>query len=280
MKHLHDKVAVITGAGSGIGRAIALALADAGTHVVAADIQPDKAQAVAAEVASRGVRSLAVACDVSRPDALAALADQSFGCFGRVDILCNNAGTSIRPYRGIAETTLKDWQFLYGINFWGVVHGLHAFLPRMRQQDGDKHIVNTASLAGMLPMEAHAIYSSSKAAVVNLSEALSRELSAQEFGVTILCPGPVKTDLQKNIAAVHKGIDTTQSGRSFEQLPMPTLDFMGRLHMPSAQEVGTMVRNAILDGTLYLHTAPLPDDLVSERQRTLYGEATLGRLQP
>ncbi|HSV79062.1 MAG TPA: SDR family oxidoreductase [Ramlibacter sp.] len=276
MKSLVEKVAVVTGGGSGIGRSIALALADAGAHVAVADIQADKADAVATEVRARGVRALALACDVAKPDQVMQLADRAYEVFGRVEILCNNAGVSMRPYRGIAETTMEDWHVLYGVNLWGVVHGLQAFLPRMKRQPGEKHVVNTASLAGLVPMESHAIYSSSKAAVVNLSEALAREVAPHGIGVTIFCPGPVPTNLKDNLDAI-RGANREEQRRTYESIPMPTFDRMAKLALASSGPVGTMVCNAILDNTLYLHTAPLPGDWVAERTWLQYGPQTLGR---
>lgn len=276
MNNLHDKVAVVTGGGSGIGRAIAMALARAGSHVVVADIQAEKAESVAAEVRAHGVRALAARCDVSDAHAVNELANRAYAEFDRVDILCNNAGITMRPYRGIADTTMEDWHGLYGINLWGVIHGLQAFLPRMKRQPGDKHVVNTASLAGLVPMEAHAIYSSSKAAVVNLSEALAREVAPHDIGVTILCPGPVPTSLKDNLDAI-RGAQRAEHQRSYEAIPMPTFERMARFGLDSAEPVGTMVCNAILHNTLYLHTAPLPGDLVAERTWLQYGPQTLGR---
>ena len=147
MKTVKDKISVITGAGMGIGRAIALALAEGGCHVVVSDIQEAAAQDVAKEVRAHGVRAIAVACDVSDGAAVGVLAETAYGEFGVVDILCNNAGVSWRPWRSALETTLEDWRFMLGVNLWGVLNGLDAFLPRMRRQAGEKHIVNTASLA-------------------------------------------------------------------------------------------------------------------------------------
>ncbi|HSV84420.1 MAG TPA: SDR family NAD(P)-dependent oxidoreductase [Ramlibacter sp.] len=276
MKSLDGKIVVITGAGSGIGRAIALALAGAGSHVVVADIQAEKAEAVADEVRGRGVRTLAVSCDVSDAQSVMALADRAYAEFGRVDILCNNAGISMRPYRGIAETTMQDWHVLYGVNLWGVVHGLQAFLPRMKRQPGEKHVVNTASLAGLVPMESHAIYSSSKAAVVNLSEALAREVAPHGIGVTILCPGPVPTNLKENLDAI-RGADRPEQQRTYETILMPTFDRMASLALTCIEPVGAMVCNAILDNAMYLHTAAMPGDWVAERTWLQYGPHALGR---
>ncbi|WP_175817247.1 SDR family NAD(P)-dependent oxidoreductase [Burkholderia diffusa] len=276
MKTLKDKTAVITGAGSGIGRAIALALADAGTHIVVADIHADTAQAVADEVRSRGVRSLAVTCDVSDHASVVNLAEQAYAEFGTVDILCNNAGISWRPYRSIVDATLDDWRFILGINLWGVLNGLDAFLPRMRQQAGEKHIVNTASLASLFPHEGHAPYSASKAAVASLSEVIARELKPYGFGVTIVCPGAVTTNLGENTTRI-RGDAAPQEPRVFEPVDTPTIRRMHEFALPSAEPLGVMVRNAILDDTMYLHTNALPFDLVAERVNTWFGPQTVGK---
>jgi NAD(P)-dependent dehydrogenase (short-subunit alcohol dehydrogenase family) len=276
MKSLAGKVAVITGGGAGIGRAIAHALADSGVHVVVADIHAEAAGAVAVELAGLGKRAIAVACDVASPQSMEALAAAAYAEFGAVDILCNNAGVTWRPLRSILDTTLDEMKFIFGINYWGVVHGLMAFLPRMKQQQGEKHLVNTASIGGLLPMTGHVPYGSSKAAVAYLSETVAQELAPHGFGMTILCPGIVATDLAANTASVRGGTDTNGS-RVFAPVPTPMVDRLGELGVLQPGEVGVMVRNAILDGTLYLHTAALPRDLVRERAETLFGPATTGR---
>ncbi|KVQ63002.1 SDR family NAD(P)-dependent oxidoreductase [Burkholderia territorii] len=275
MKTLKDKTAVITGAGSGIGRAIALALADAGTHVVVADIQPETAQAVADEARSRGVRSIAVTCDVADRASVVDLADRAYAEFGTVDILCNNAGISWRPYRSVIDATLDDWRFILGINLWGVLHGFDAFLPRMRQQSGEKHIVNTASLASLFPHEGHAPYSASKAAIASLSEVAARELKPYGFGVTIVCPGAVTTNLGANTMRIRG--NAPENERAFEPVDTPTMRRMHEFALPSAEPLGVMVRNAILDNTMYLHTNALPFDLVAERVNTWFGPQTVGK---
>jgi NAD(P)-dependent dehydrogenase (short-subunit alcohol dehydrogenase family) len=276
MQTLKDKVAVITGAGSGIGRSMALALAEVGTHIVVADIQEASAASVAEEVKSRDVRSIAVACDVSDVGSVTQLADRAYGEFRSVDILCNNAGVSMRPYRNIMDTTVEDWRFLLGINLWGVLYGLIAFLPRMRQQLGEKHIVNTASLAGMLPMEGHSVYSASKGAVMNLTEAIAGELTAHGFGVTNFCPGPVPTNLGENVRKIW-GDAAGASTRPLDLVETPTMTRVNAAPMPTLESVGVMVRNAILDNSLYLHTAAIASDLVADQVHKMYGGQTIGR---
>jgi NAD(P)-dependent dehydrogenase (short-subunit alcohol dehydrogenase family) len=276
MKTLQGKTAVVTGAGSGIGRSIAVALADGGANVVVADIQEATAQEVAEEVRGRGVRALAVTCDVSRHASVVRLADLAYAEFGAVDVLCNNAGVSWRPYRNVMDATLDDWQFILGINLWGVLHGMDVFLPRMRRQEGEKHVVNTGSLAGLFPHEGHAPYSASKAAVVSLSEVMARELAPHGFGVTILCPGGVRTNLGDNAVRIRGEVSDEERSR-FEPVETPTIARMATFALPSAEPVGVMVRNAILNNTMYLHTAPVPSDLVAERIYTTFGPATLGQ---
>lgn len=279
MRTLKDKHAVVTGGGSGIGRSIALALAEAGTHVFVADIHGDAARTVAAEVEARGVRGAAFACDVSDEAQVAALCNSAYETFGRVDILCNNAGISMRPYRGIVDTTLDDWRFLFGINFWGVMHGLHIFLPRMRAQDGEKHIVNTASLAGMFPMAGHAAYSASKAAVMALTEAIASELAPLGFGVTNLCPGPVDTGLGENVAKIWSGSGLAPPAE-FAPVDMVVMDRVATLPRPPVEAVGRMVCEAILENRLYLHTMPLESDMLADRIQLMYGRQTIGRGGP
>jgi NAD(P)-dependent dehydrogenase (short-subunit alcohol dehydrogenase family) len=274
VKTLKDKTAVITGAGSGIGRGIALALAGAGANVVVADISSERALDVADEVRARGVRGLAETCDVAKPDSVAKLAERAYAEFGAVDILCNNAGVTGRPHRNISEVSLEDWQFILGINLWGVLHGLTVFLPRMRRQSGEKHIVNTASFASLFPLEGIAPYCAGKAAVASLSETMARELAPHGFGVTILCPGPVRTNIAANSTQIRG--EAPGSQRQFEPVDSPLIDRMMRAEALAPEAVGIMVRNAILANRLYVHTHVLPMDLVADRVYTLFGPGTLG----
>jgi NAD(P)-dependent dehydrogenase (short-subunit alcohol dehydrogenase family) len=191
MRDIAGKVAVVTGGGSGIGRGMALAFAEAGVHVVLADVDLSAANSVRAEVEARGSRALVVETDVRRRDALALLADRTYAEFGEVHLLCNNAGVvTFGPMHGLADA---DWQWVLGVNLLGVIHGLQAFLPRMKAQPGWKHVVNTASIAGVIPYEDIGPYVASKYAVVGLSESLRLEGAASALGCTVVCPGNVRT---------------------------------------------------------------------------------------
>jgi NAD(P)-dependent dehydrogenase (short-subunit alcohol dehydrogenase family) len=188
--HLAGKTAVVTGAGSGIGRSLAILLAQRGALVHAADLNAESAGAVAREIRDAGGRAVAHAVDVGDADAVARLADGVFAG-GPVDLLFNNAGIGLAG--AVTDTTLSYWRRLIDVNLMGVVHGLHAFLPRLLAQDRPAHIVNTASMAGLVPAAGLAAYSATKAAVVGLSDALDVEVIGTPVRVSVLCPGVIST---------------------------------------------------------------------------------------
>lgn len=196
MEQLAGRVAAITGAGGGIGAALALACADAGMDVALADVEEAKLEAVAAEVRRRGRRTLAAGVDVRRQEPLEAFAQRCFDELGGCHLLCNNAGVLVL---GIThQRTLEDWQWVLSVNLWGAIHGVRAFVPRMIEQGQGGHVVNTASIAGLVPAEANGTYTASKYAVVGLSECLRLDLAPHGIGVSVLCPGPVKTGILKS----------------------------------------------------------------------------------
>lgn len=270
MGGLKGGVAVITGGGSGIGRSIALAFARHGGNCVIADIDEAAAAVVAGEIEALGTTARAVGVDVADPGQTEELAERAFADFGRVDVLCNNAGISWRPYRSILETSAEDWRRVMGVNFQGVVNGLDAFLPRMRAQSGRKHIVNTASLGGFFPMEGHCVYSASKAAVIGLSEAIAGELAPFGFGVTILCPGLIPTNLRANTERLAGA-----EPRTFAPVATPMIDRLATFPLASVEPVGEMVCRAVLANQLYLHTAPVPGDMVADRMARWFGSGTI-----
>ena len=190
---LHGKVAVVTGGGSGIGRATALLLARHGARVHVADLNDDAAEDVARTIEAAGGSAVAHALDVSDPDAVEAFAETVFAAEGHVDILHNNAG--IGHAGNIEAITVEDWQRVIGVNLLGVAYGIQAFVPRMLQQGRPASVVNTASQAGLLPAAKLAPYCASKYGVVGLSEALNAELAKRGIHVSAICPGIIDTPI-------------------------------------------------------------------------------------
>lgn len=185
------KVAVVTGGASGIGRAIGLALAEKGADVVVADVEEARAQAVADELGTLGVRSLAVACDVSNEIEIEQLAERSWREFGQVDLVFNNAGVSGGTW--LLESSSADLAWLFGVNVFGVWYGCKVFGRRFREQGTPAWIVNTGSEHSLgLPHIQAGFYTATKHAVLGLSDVLRAELPSH-IGISILCPGVVKT---------------------------------------------------------------------------------------
>jgi len=193
VKDLHEKVAVVTGAASGIGRAMAGALATEGMKIVLADVEAGALSRAESEMKAGGATVLAVVTDVSRAADVEALAQRALDAYGAVHLVCNNAGVAVA--KDIWEYTLADWQWVLGVNLWGVIHGIRSFVPRMLAQGGEGHIVNTASVAGLTSTPRMGPYNVSKHAVVTLSETLQRDLllRGSALKVSVLCPGFVAT---------------------------------------------------------------------------------------
>jgi len=190
MEHLSGKVAVITGAGSGIGLALARRFVGEGMHIVLADVEEPALAAAAAQVGALGAETLAVPTDVSALADVEALAAAALDRFGAVHLVCNNAGVG-----GAGPAwDLALWRWVIDVNLWGVVHGVHTFLPILREQ-GEGHIVNTASWAGIVPGVVGPAYIASKHAVVGLTERLFHELAGSGIGVSVVCPSVVTTQI-------------------------------------------------------------------------------------
>src|SRR5262249_35334291 len=193
MRELKDTVVVIPAGASGIGRALADRFAAEGSKIVLADIEPKPLEEAAAALRAGGATVLAVPTDVSKPEQVQALCNRTVAEFGRVDVVCNNAGVAVS---GPAwEHTLADWEWVLGVNLWGVIHGGRTFVPVMLRQGGEGHIVNTASVAGLASSPAMSIYNVTKHAVVTLSETLHKDLGllGVPIKVSVLCPGFVRT---------------------------------------------------------------------------------------
>jgi len=189
------KAVVVTGAASGIGREIALAFARRGARLAVADIDAVRLQGVGEELEGMGAEVHVHVVDVSVAEQVRNLCDEVYREMGRVDVLCNNAGIGIGGR--FEDVTLEDWEWIVGVNLWGVIHGCHYFYPRMIAQGGGGHIVNTASGAGLAPLPLMTAYCCTKYAVVGLSETLRAEAALHGIGVSAICPGIVDTPITR-----------------------------------------------------------------------------------
>ena len=191
MEELQGRVAVVTGAANGIGLALSRRFAAEGMRVVLADIETDSLESARRELTDSGAEAIAVRTDVTQPDQLSALAHATVDAFGKAHVLCNNAGV----FAGGAswQVPLSDYEWVFNVNIWGVIHGIQAFVPIMLEQDEPAHIVNTASMAGVTRGPMVSAYFMSKHAVLSLSESLYLELQSGPVGVSVLCPEVINT---------------------------------------------------------------------------------------
>ena len=251
------KVAVITGAGSGIGRAIAEAFAAEGSSVVVADLDDGAADVVTQGIQSAGGVALTVKVDVSDAAEVDRLAATTLERFGRVDVLCNNAGVS--TFNLISDQTLDDWRWVVGVNFWGVVHGVHTFVPIMRDQGTPAHIVNTASIAGLLSGVAFiGPYCATKVAVVSISETLAQELAIDQtpIGVSVLCPSSVDTKVMESERGRPAALGFEHRTEMAESVRLMIRDgFTGPTGLTPAQ-VAVRVLDAVRNGDFWIITHP------------------------
>jgi NAD(P)-dependent dehydrogenase (short-subunit alcohol dehydrogenase family) len=239
-----DKVAVVTGGGSGIGRALSLALAREGARVVVADLDEAAMDGVTRQARAHGVDALAVRTDVTELAQVQALAERAWQAFGAVHVLCNNAG--VAAWGSLDKATHRDWQWVLGVNLWGVIHGIEAFVPRMIAGGQRGHIVNTASMAGLIASQGLGVYNTSKYAVVGLSETLAKDLRAHGIGVSVLCPMGVETRIRESERNRPAAL------RNAPGVPVPAVELIGRSLAP--ESVADMVLHAIRRGELYVIT--------------------------
>jgi NAD(P)-dependent dehydrogenase (short-subunit alcohol dehydrogenase family) len=234
----------VTGGASGIGRAMAELFVREQAKVVLADIDQRALDAVVQSIKARGGETLGVPTDVTDLTSVQALAESAFKTFGKVNVLCNNAGVAL--WGGLETATHRDWQWVLGVNLWGVIHGVEAFVPRMIASKEPGHIVNTASMAGLIASRGLGVYNTSKYAVVGLSETLAKDLRPYHIGVSVLCPMGVATQIRES--ARNRPADLVNERPSASE----PVELIGRTLAPAA--VAEMVLAAIRTNRLYVIT--------------------------
>ena len=266
-----QNVAVITGAASGIGKGLAERFAAEGMKVVIADVEEESLAELEENLGAKGAIVLAVKTDVSNAEEVEDLAVQTLDAFGAVHILCNNAGVVCS--RPVWEHTLADWEWVLGVNLWGVIHGIRTFVPRMLAQGTPCHIVNTASILGLVGGSGEGIYKVSKHGVAVLSETLADELAQKgaNIQVHVLCPGWVRTGI---LDSDRNRPDTLQNPRTKTPPRQQTIGGSqnARAEMEaglSPAEVADHVYKAIQNGTFYIHTHPEHKAWIRERMERI-----------
>lgn len=251
MDPLHGRVAVITGGGAGIGAAMATAFAARGAKLVLADLDESAMAETAERLRVGGATVRTVKTDVGDREQVEALAERAFAELGGVHVVCNNAGIAL--FGEIANASHKDWEYTMRVNFWGVVHGVEAFVPRLIAQGQGGHIVNTASMAGLVGMQWLGVYCASKFAVVGLTEALERELRPHGIGVSVLCPMIVQTNINAN-SVRNRPNDLRNPGEDVVPSAEDTAGMVGGV-IP-VEEVARRVVRALDRNDFYILTHP------------------------
>jgi len=247
MKDFKGKVAVVTGGGAGLGRAMAHSFAGEGMNIAIAEVDDKAAASTAEELQAKGVKVITANVDVMDRAAVGAFADRVYAELGRCDILCNNAGVS--TFRTAQEMTDADWDWVVGVDLIGVIYGIQAFLPRMLSAKQGGHIVNTSSIAGMVGLGTICNYNAAKFAVVGLTESLQIDLEPENIRCSVLCPGLVKTGIANSgrlrpdrFGGKEEVTDRVQAGISATG------------YEPS--DIGEIVLRAVKEEQLYILTHP------------------------
>jgi NAD(P)-dependent dehydrogenase (short-subunit alcohol dehydrogenase family) len=255
---LANKVAVVTGAASGIGLGLVERLLDEGMSVAMADVELGALEAAAEPLLAQGLPVLPVQTDVSDADAVDRLAERTVDAFGAVHVVCNNAGVTTNGRAW--ELGLEDWRWVIDVNLWGVIHGIRTFVPLLVEQ-GEGHVVNTSSMAGVGILNNLAPYLASKHAVTAMSEGLAAELAeaGSSVGVSVLCPGAVRTKILSSARNREPGVGPGQ------QVPAEVVELIDQGLEPSA--VAGMVVDAVQHQRFWIFTHPGMLGLVERRMR-------------
>ncbi len=266
MQDISGKTAIVTGAASGIGLGIATALAEAGANVVMADIQKDVVEQAAHGLSGTNKRVMPVRIDVTQEHSVLDALEEAERNFGKLHIACNNAGV---PMHGVSmsEVPPDDWEFVLGVNVWGIIHGIRHYVPAILKHGEEGHIVNTASVAGFQNRRGtnQGPYSMTKYAALSLSEALEHELEGTPIGVSVLCPGPINTNIARGARnrPEHMGGPTARA--SDEAVLAERLATIGL----DPKRVGERVVDAIRTRTFYAFVGAVPADVIRSRHRRI-----------
>jgi NAD(P)-dependent dehydrogenase (short-subunit alcohol dehydrogenase family) len=273
---VRDKVAVITGAASGIGLGMARAFAGAGARLVLADIESGPLDATVAELTAAGAEAVGVRTDVSQLADIEALAEATMDTYGAVHVLCNNAGVGVSA--PVGKTSLADWEWTLGIDLWGPIYGVKTFLPLIEAQ-GEGHINSTASMAGLLATASLGAYNVAKHGVVALMASLERDLRVAKSPVraSVLCPGPINTNIVRSernrpAESAVEHIATEQGDRFWAMLTETLAQGM------DPGEVGGLVLDAVRTGRFWVLTHPSMGELVRHQVDAMLGDGSLVRV--
>ena len=278
MERLRDRVAVVTGGASGIGRGIAEAFASEGMKLVIADIESAALDAAVSELRAEGATVIGIECDVSQADSVAQLAERTLEEYGAAHIVCNNAGVVDGMATGIWETPLDEWDWVMGVNLMGVIHGIHSFVPILLEQE-EGHVINTASIAGLIP--GRGIYGVTKHACVALSECLWNDLQTRgaNVGVSVLCPGWVATRIAESdrnrAEAPRDPAEVTPEAEAMRKL----LEGVIASGMDPA-EVARIVVTAVKEQRFYILPHPWQSMIEARTQNILEGNDPTGTALP
>jgi NAD(P)-dependent dehydrogenase (short-subunit alcohol dehydrogenase family) len=266
MQDISGKTAIVTGAASGIGRGIATALAEAGANVVMADIQKEAVEQAAHGLSGTNKRIMPVRIDVTLETSVIDALAEAERAFGKLHIACNNAGVPMHG-TGLVDVLPADWQFVMAVNICGIIHGIRHFVPAILQHGEEGHVVNTASVAGFQNRRGtgQAPYSMSKYAAVSLSEALEHELEGTNVGVSVLCPGPINTNIARGARNRPDHMGGPQIRRGDEATLAERLATTGL----DPKRVGERVVDAIRNQTFYAFVGAVPAEVIRARHRRI-----------
>jgi NAD(P)-dependent dehydrogenase (short-subunit alcohol dehydrogenase family) len=276
MKDFQGKVAVITGGASGLGRAMAERFAREGMSIVLADVEPNALAKAEAEMKTAGAKVIGVRTDVSKAAEVEALAQKTLAAFGGAHLLANNAG--VAEGGNVWDNTVADWEWVLGVNMWGVIHGVRVFTPIMLKQGSEGHIINTASVAGLISPPGMGIYCVSKHAVVTLSECLHHDLAQQKAKLkcSVLCPAYVPTGIADSGRNRPADLKQTREKTAADLALDASLKKAVQSGKLSAADVAQKVYEAVRDERFYILTHPKikpsiqwrMEDILQERNPT------------